>query len=111
MASVDTTLGPPAGVSLAGRSATRSRSPEVRVGEASARRSQLDEDGGVFGLVAGFGVLLVQVFVIVPGFLPGLLLLLPLVLPVIVLGLVVGLLAGVAHVIRRVVTAVAAALS
>jgi hypothetical protein len=52
-----------------------------------------DEDG--LSLAVGSGVVLFQVFAIIPGLLPCLLLVLPLVLPVVVLGLAAGLLVGV----------------
>jgi hypothetical protein len=70
-----------------------------------------DEDGGVLGLVGGFGILLVQASALIPGLLPALLLALPLVLPVVLLGVFAGLVVLVSRGIWRLVTAGAAVLS
>jgi hypothetical protein len=103
MASVDTTLRPPANIRLAGRAEPRSRSLDAQLVDVPARRSRHDEDGGVFGLAIGFGTILIQACAINPGLLACLLLALPLVLPVVVLVLVAGLLVGVPLGIARLV--------
>lgn len=54
-----------------------------------------DEDGGVLGLIAGSGIMLMQAAAVVPGLLPVLLLILPLVVPLVVLGVAGGVLVGV----------------
>ena len=95
MASVETTLRPPADIRLAAQAKPRSRPLDAQLVDAPARRSRHDEDGGVVGLAAGSGILLVQACAIIPGLLPCLLLALPLVLPVVVLGLAAGLLVGI----------------
>ena len=95
MASLDTTLTPPADIRRTGQAKPRSRSLDGQFADAHARRSPHDADGGVIGLVGGSGILLIQACAIIPGLLPGLLLAALLVLPVVVLGLAAGLLIAV----------------
>jgi hypothetical protein len=85
MASVDTTLRPPTDIRHIGQAEPRARSLDARLVDAPARRLPHDADGGLVGLAAGFGILLVQLCAITPGLLPGLLLAFALVLPVVVL--------------------------
>lgn len=54
-----------------------------------------DEDGGVLGLIAGSGIMLMQAAAVIPGLLPVLLLTLPLVVPLVLLGIAAGVLVGV----------------
>lgn len=54
-----------------------------------------DADGGIGGLIAGSGILLIQACVVIPALLPVLLLLIVCVLPLVVLAAAVGLLIAV----------------
>jgi hypothetical protein len=90
MSVAETALDRPAAIGLTTNTEPRPRSLEAEHAVTPARRSSLDEDGGILGLTVGSGILFIQACAIIPGLLPFLLLL----LPVVVLGAVGALLIG-----------------
>ena len=94
MATTEATIPRPVGGGLAVDTKPRPRPLGAELVDSSARPVPRDEDGGIFGLAVGSGILFIQACAIAPGLLPCVLLLLPFVLPVVVLGAVGAILVG-----------------
>src|SRR3954453_16827861 len=88
MSVAETALDRPAAIGLPAQAERRPRPLEAEHAVTPARRSSLDDDGGIGGLTVGTGILFIQACAVIPGLLPCLLL----VVPVVVLGAVVTLL-------------------
>jgi hypothetical protein len=95
MATTEATITRPVGGGLAADTKPRPRPLGAELVHSPARPAARDDDGGIFGLAIGSGIVFIQACAIAPGLLPCMLLLLPFVLPVVVLGAVGAILVGV----------------